>query len=596
MQVSNKEICMKQFNSKLVTLAFAAVSMMSVVPFAQADRTIQGVATLSAPLTQATVKVLDRSGHVLAEKAGATSENGLFSIDVPTDIIEGLRVEASVNNIHVSGSVPAGFDSENQLVHLNAATTLVERYQELNPQADQQSAETRVREYLGLGETVSLGNGIENPYQTMFSMPIFESAAYTNGGLDTYTRTLAQEMTQSPTATRSFELTGVASNATSGGIESIAEDLAKKVANAAASEIFAKLQEGLGIKDKESQIFDLLNKIEGQIVNLERMLKDQEKAVTDARYEAGIRPINTEWVKLNTRVEYIMDQNRQAVDNMRDGRVIDATKAQRIATAIKGYENEIIPLANNVLDMVHANFVVASDILPLQQLFAMSRKGIIIDINYFNTVHGQLEKYRSYQATALALMAEIKRAGNLPEEATTLINVNTAHMGKEVPVYPKGKFFTLADTVQRVVKGQAFYDVTQDLVWETRYLHWDNVKQFTQYKNSRHAGQPKIPVRENIGYMLGLAGKSGNFESMARELGIVQPEVKMVVTNAVEEQETSYRVAEYFDWLGTDRDPRDSGGFFYHEAGDSFNRVRRDKGMPDGFYTLGITPLAELTK
>ncbi|HEX7673046.1 MAG TPA: hypothetical protein VF412_02690 [Bdellovibrio sp.] len=379
----------------------------------------------------------------------------------------------------------------------------------------------------------------------------------------------------------------------------LAEKLAAGIVGAAGAQIFNELEKGLGLEDKQSQILDLLNQVIGRLDEIQKTLSRIETEIKIARYETGMRPIATAWEDFSVQLQFILDQNKLALKNMKDGKVIDPAAAQRIANNIKAAEDKILATGTSLISAIHANFTPQSDLEPLQKVFAQIQRdnNPIIDPTYFKNVNDQLEKYRSYQMLALALMVDIQRNRNQPEMVATYLNILLPNIRKETIVYPENAFFSLPKTVKRVMDGQAVYDVPQNLIWNFDFITYTSTTQFYNYASKRAPGVPMPPTGNMVLNLLNEKGlPQAPFAESAKKIGFKAPSIdaqKMIVLWAWQDCDRGgVDCVDFYTWFGNDQDPR---SFIYTDGEYQFNRVRSDKHMPmDIFRSLGVIPVNEL--
>lgn len=381
----------------------------------------------------------------------------------------------------------------------------------------------------------------------------------------------------------------------------IAEKLAAGIVSAAGGQIFTELEKGLGLEDKQSQILDLLNQVMGRLDEIQKSLSKIETDIKIARYETGIRPIADAWEEFSVQLQVVLSQNKIALSNMKDGKAIDAAKAARIAQNIKEAEDKILTTGETLINKIHANFTPATDLDPLQKVFAQIQRdnNPIIDKAYFGIVNDQLEKYRSYQVLALALMADIQRTRNQPEKVTSYLDVLLPNIRSETIVYPENAFFSLPKTMKRVMDGEALYDRPSNIIWNFDLITYSTATQFWNYADKRKQGQPMPPMKEMVQGLLNSKGlPNASFAENAKKLGFkattIDPQKMIVLWAWPDCGRGGVDCVDFYIWFGNDQDPR---SYIYNDSELYFDRARRDKGMPmDSFKSLGVIPVGELTE
>jgi hypothetical protein len=381
----------------------------------------------------------------------------------------------------------------------------------------------------------------------------------------------------------------------------IAEKLAAGIVSAAGGQIFSELEKGLGVEDKTGEILDLLNQVMARLDEIQKSLSQIETDIKIARYETGIRPIGEAWEEFSVQLQVVLSQNKIALANMQGGKIIDPAKAARIAQNIKEAEDKILATGEVLINKIHANFTPASDIDPLQKVFAQIQRdnNPIIDKVYFQTVNDQLEKYRSYQVLALALMADIQRTRNQPEKVTSYIDVLLPNIRKETIVYPENVFFTLPKTMKRVMDGEALYDRPSNIIWNFDLITYSTATQFWNYADKRQPGQPMPPMKEMVQGLLNSKGMpNASFAESAKKLGFkastIDPQKMLVLWAWPDCGRGGVDCVDFYIWFGNDQDPR---SYIYNDTELYFDQARRNKGMPmNSFKSLSVIPVNELTE
>jgi hypothetical protein len=381
----------------------------------------------------------------------------------------------------------------------------------------------------------------------------------------------------------------------------LAEKLAAGIISAAGGQIFSELEKGLGVEDKQGEILDLLNQVMARLDAIQNSLSKIETDIKVSRYETGMRPIATAWENFSVQLKSVLSQNKIAIENMKDGKVIDAAKAERIAKNIKESEDIILTTGEALINAIHANFTPETDLEPLQKVFAQIQRdnNPIIDKAYFQNVNDQLEKYRSYQVLALALMADIQRTRNQPEKVTTYLEVLLPNIRSETIIYPENAFFSLPKTMKRVMDGEALYDRPSNIIWNFELINYTTATQFWNYADKRKQGEPMPPMKEMVQGLLNSKGlPNASFAENAKKLGFkattIDPQKMIVLWAWPDCGRGGVDCVDFYIWFGNDQDPR---SFVYTDTELYFDRARRDKGMPlDSFKSLGVIPVGELTE
>ncbi len=552
----------------------------------QSGRTLQGVVHFASPVSHATIKVLDKAGNTLATRIDATNADGYFSVVLPSTVgsASALRIEATkgqASGLPLEGTLSATVTGET-LMHVNAATTLSSRYQELDSSVGVAQADQRTRNFLGLPGLLDSGFSIENPYLTSFSPRTLAETAEASVGFDSYMRELAIEMRMSPEAIHEFPaLKGVQAQF---GPAWIGEKLLAGVVGQIGSQLFSKFMDGIGFPDQSTQIFNLLNQVMARLAEIQNSLNRVEQAIKQADYNIRAGKLWDGYQEYVTITNQIKETNIIANANLdAQGKPKDPVVAENVKKAGAAYAKALTDLGLKFVSNVHAAFITEGTITPLQKVFAEVKwmDGNIIDKNYFSTVYGQLEQYRSFQAVATALLIDAERAVN-PVMADGDLKVALKYINEENVVFPDETLFKSGPVlVGAITEGRAIYDKVSNLGWATGYAHLnscEDLTRFTQMQGDEFPGSIN-----QIGELLAHAKINGlRWSDAAKVLGFSKEDADGVqmVTQACQYFDIARQNA--YQWFGNDRQGPYSA-FMDWES--QYNNVRAAKGVT-GIYTM----------
>ena len=584
-------------STSMKTKQWVGAGLLSLVPalalgnVTQSGRTLQGVVHFAGPVSHATIKVLDKAGHTVVSRADATNGDGYFSVSLPIVSLstDGLRVEATKGRSKgapLEGTLSAMVTGET-LMHLNAATTLSSHYQELDSSLSVEQADQRTRNFLGLPGLLDSGFSIENPYLTSFSAGTLATKAQAAGGLDSYLQELAIEM-RNPDAIHQFPALRGAS--LQFGPAWVGEKLLAGVVGQIGSQLFSKFMDGIGFPDQSTQIFNLLNQVMARLAEIQNTLNRVEQAIKQSNYDVRASKLWGEYHEYVTIVNQIKATNVIANANLdAQGKPKDPIIAANVKKAGEDYIKAISDMGLKFVSNVNAEFVTEGTITPLPKIFAEVKwmDGNIIDKGYFNTIYGQLEQYRSFQAVATALLIDAERVSN-PVKSASDLTVALDYINAENVVFPSENLFK-ADLqyVNSIIEGRTFYDRASNLLWMTKYAHFDSCEELQRFGTMQRHGGYAASIDE-IGALLANAKINGlRWSDATKVLGFSNEDsdgVKMITQACLNIQMSTQRL---FIWFGNDRQGPYSA---FQDWEGQYNNVRASKGMK-GIDTMIAFPL-----
>ena len=155
----------------------------------------------------ATIRVTDVNRVVTVSAARPVT--GTFTVRVPQSFTS-FRVEAAGGT---SGGTPFGgtmmaevrnYVPGVDIVYLHSVTTLVAAFMRRHPERSLQEAQTAVKRFLQVPDSVDIAAGLRSNNNTYFDHTIFLTQAAASGGFDQFVTTLVSEMDASPDATHPF--------------------------------------------------------------------------------------------------------------------------------------------------------------------------------------------------------------------------------------------------------------------------------------------------------------------------------------------------------------------------------------------------------
>jgi hypothetical protein len=515
---------------------------------------LRGIVFASAPVQGATIRVLDRSGKVIASH-GRTSAEGFFTIRVPNPQVEGFTVESDGGHVgdhfvhgHLSAVLGADFNVETGFVHLNVPTTLARSYLKLNPSVDVGDANVAVRKFLKLPEDEDLGFSVENPYLKSFSSVTFEQEARKSGGWD-------QEMGEDGNSVRTFPR---ASLLQSQGdiVDFFVEKAVGQLAGMVASELFSKFRDGIGLPDKQNQMLEMLKEISAKLDEIKNAIRQLEQQIKEAQYDQRALELWKEFSEYQTVLKMIQETNALARSNLdKEGKPIDPVIADQVTKAGKYYEGLITGIGMNFISHVHALLVTPSKSQALQYLFADMLLGrtTILNTDYFKALDEQLNQYRGFQALAAALLTDAQFAIN-PVVAQSQRAVALQYIQEEKVMYPDTSFFNNKGYVSSVLKKEAFYDVPRKRLWNIGYRHFQDCKAFRAWYNPQKTYQSP-EFEQTVAELLNDAKNYGKWADVVQRFGFSKQEADStrMVTLMCYLLNEPYNTP-WYRWFGNDKE------------------------------------------
>jgi hypothetical protein len=567
-------------------------------------REIQGSAVFSQPILKATIRVLDASGKVLAEKADATNEDGYFSVAVPAGhpfSVQATKGQSGTEPFEgtLFGTLEDEHGNEKTFVHLNAGTTLTAHYRKLDQKANQEEAEKRVQKFLKLPEDISIEKGIENPYLTTFSAQTLEVEASEAGvGLDKYLDQLATQMASDhessvsfPTAL-SYKVHGHALLGDPGMGMWIGEKLLAGVVGNVGSKMFDKLLKGLGFPQQGDVMMDMMNQLMAQLAEIKSRLLDIEIAIKEVHYSTRAGDLRKTYGRFKTVFENIGELSlRTKANTDKSGNPINKEQAKNDAVTAETYRKQLVDKSLDLISDVHTQLTTEGDYQPMQQVFADVRylQASAIDKKYMKEVSDQVDQYRGMQALYAAILVDALRATD-PTDAEITLKTALRKINEEKVIFPPYKIFTptYASHIQPIKDGKQFFAKGKNLIWDTVYMTHGSCDSFNKNRANPGTGFRSPHYDEIASMMTDL--KWGNqvwATEVQTKMGMSNQEAyrgRMVVFGCGQRTVKKKKVT-HFNWFGHDR--RGIADQFYNSIGD-FANVAKSKQMGPGYLSLKV--------
>ncbi|MBI3544346.1 MAG: carboxypeptidase regulatory-like domain-containing protein [Deltaproteobacteria bacterium] len=561
-------------------------------------RTVEGVVKFSRPISHATIRLLDASGRILVEQTGATNEDGYFSLSVPGRV-PAVQVQATGG---ASGAEPfegtlygtlesESGNPEKTFIHLNVGTTLTALYRKHEPKASLEQAEARVHRFLELPELISVETGIENPYLTGFSAETLGlEAAEAGGSLDAYFDRLSGEMSRDADATTRFPA-ALSHKLHVGPAMWIGEKLLSGIVGNVGSQMFDKLMKGIGFPSTEDKIYGMMTQVIAQLAEIKSRLGDIEIAIKKVDYNirsSALRKVYGEYANV---VDKLGELGVKAKANTGpDGKAKDPVKTKEIAEAASKYMKQLTDKDMDLITHVHAELTTAGDNDPLQQVFAEVKWGQapVINAQYFKDTKDQVDQYRAYQAIVTALLVDALRAHN-PTDADVVLQTALKKIESEKPIYPTHKLFA-SSHLASIKEGKQFYAKSTNLIWDTKYMHFDRCADLNQNRANPGDGFRSPHYDEITNMMVDQKINGEIFGSAMKKIGFsaADADAIKIITFGCQTKGSGKRKTTYFNWFGNDQKGPWSQ---YYDPNSQFSKVRAQKGMGNGIWSLKVKTL-----
>lgn len=249
------------------------------------DAWVPIVAFLDVPLAAADVEVYDHDGKLLFKKQMATNAQGAFPAHVKK-LPRNFRVVVSWEPRRNNDRRPLGgfdlstdvrdFDPANDIVYVNAVTTLVSRVIDKAPYLSVRKSQVLVRRFLGLQPNQSLGSALRQGkyYRSRhFSHPAFLTEAIKIGGVDAFLNRLARRILSGPKDTQLF--VGAPQGIASTAATFVARNLASGALSWAAGQGMGWVAQSAGLSTRGATVAD--------IANLQASLSDLQSSIDDLK-------------------------------------------------------------------------------------------------------------------------------------------------------------------------------------------------------------------------------------------------------------------------------------------------------------------------
>lgn len=181
------------------------------------------------------------------------------------------------------------YDPAQDIVHVSPVTTLIAVYRERHPDTDYQTAQTKVKHFLGIPESVDLSVAPDLS-EMHFSVAQFITEAEVAGSAELLLETLLAEMQADPSATHPFYSYAVSASVAlgvGGAIDFVADNLAKGALSEIGGQSMGWLLSSIGvnfdpaakaIKEMQADLATIKNslaELAGQMTQLNRDLKKE---------------------------------------------------------------------------------------------------------------------------------------------------------------------------------------------------------------------------------------------------------------------------------------------------------------------------------
>lgn len=349
---------------------------------------VQGRAQTHVPLEGATLQILDLEGRPLVLAVGAadiveapgqlaesttTGVNGQFrftamlpeSFRVVVTPSQSAKVSAASEVSPLVAEV-RHFRGERYL-GVNFVTNLVSVYMREHPGLSLEEAEGRVRTYLAIPEGIDLGTGLDAD-QGAFSRSVFARRAGQNGGIASFTRSLADQVdvgppspivagAEAPTSPLSGFVGDVAKGLVSDGVKAGIEDGFGWAVGLAGFNIG-------GVSNKE--IEEQLDAIQQELNEIELEIAQQTLTLEYSQDQAALEPLVSNITNTSQQVATLASQYPPGF-----GAPVSSAMDQPLINQLQGQNPPWDSLANEILDYLLGRASAPNNMVALYKSITM---------------------------------------------------------------------------------------------------------------------------------------------------------------------------------------------------------------------------------
>jgi hypothetical protein len=375
-----------------------------VSPATSLKTRIKGRVYLDSPLSNATIRLFDLDGRLIYEADDATNKNGFFIFDVKNGQTDFL-VEASEGSYRgrsFEGKLLTqvrNYNVNNGAIHVNAPTTIASYVVEADPDGQLEESTAMVKKLLTIPESYSIEHDLNSSSKSIFSHRKFMKEATKSGGIEAFSRQLAQESLDSNTPRLFNEklLKGMTGKPGRWVAEKIMGGMASKLGGS----IF-----GWGMSEMGIDLFDdgqmaKLNEISSKLDMLTRDIKrlrdEMKQLIADLKFDV-YTSAELHMVASVSRIQMTWNELSDLV-HMTPGKPATIEEINRIRSHILEHTAEDMQLIHNSL-----MGLVGRGLIEMWDSTIKPRK--YLDYRYYDKVEYQLDYYYNLQVSALALLAE----------------------------------------------------------------------------------------------------------------------------------------------------------------------------------------------
>jgi len=408
---------------------------------------LDGYVSAKADVSAVSLQVTDAGGYVLAEKAPATGDSGIFMVTV-NGLPDEFRVISSGgadDGQSVDYKLMAqfkGFNPGKDRIYVNLATTLVCVYLDRNRDKSLPEAVSIVKAFLAIPAEVDIGEGLYHN-DKYFSPRTFLKEAETKGGVESFMKTLVDEMAEDAGAKHAFlRPPGLRDGGPGGALAGCA---GTTMAQAARNGLIAwgvgfamnkgmeALFPGTGAPTKAD-----IAELKYMLIDIQVQLTQLGNAVASAKNELKAEILKSEYnIGSMQLADYItvVENTFKDLKNelMKDPDTLtEQEKKERLNTInlkLKTIEDKIEPYLGSLHRKLYGEggtgaqglYKIYADLLKTQKRFLTKQ-------NYTDKVKYLFLYYNQIQATALYLAVEYYHA---KEMSKTIVDTHTEQLGTD---------------------------------------------------------------------------------------------------------------------------------------------------------------------
>ncbi|MFC1984336.1 hypothetical protein ACFLVO_04955 [Chloroflexota bacterium] len=410
-----------------LTLILTSMSLIGGCKSNELPSLLTGIVEVDNPIEGATIVIYDTGGDLLYKQDEATSDTGLFILDISKPLPVNFRIEAdggrdNVDNEAFTGTLAAeirGHDEENySYYHIGPVSTLLAAYMNKHSDFQYDEARTKIMDFLGLHQSINIMTDLLS-YKDYFHPEAFETEVKQTTNFNDFIALLVEHVDTEEVEFHDFTSSALDSGLVTAGIGvditkalllGLLEGAAGKIGGEATGWIIEHVIGGgekSELDDIKNDINELSNQITGLSVDLRNGIDRLANLIEMTHYDTRAALLSTEISRIKRNWERII-----AVSKLDPGSSTDQGQARRKLDAIDAVQLDID------LQTIHDNLVGTPEVESLLKLLGErsltnSRKDWESD--KYDILENQFAYYAALQLTGLTVLVEKYHAENYSE-------------------------------------------------------------------------------------------------------------------------------------------------------------------------------------